>query len=158
VFVVPPAGTALSSLPSYVRPVSEADLLRAFWALAGHARCVVSYNGRGFDVPFLVGRSLIHGVAVRVDLQGNPYSLRPHLDLFQIVGGRAGRGPSSLDVVCWALGLSSPKEVMDGSMVSTFYAKGELAKIAEYNAGDVRATAAVYQRIRDGVLRWREDW
>ena len=52
--------------------MSEPDLLRAFWALAGHASVVVSYNGRGFDVPFLVGRSLIHEVPVRVDLQGRP--------------------------------------------------------------------------------------
>jgi predicted PolB exonuclease-like 3'-5' exonuclease len=136
----------------------EADLLRAFWALAGNASCVVSYNGRGFDVPFLVGRSLIHEVPVRVDLQGSPYAMRPHCDLFYALGGRGGRGPSSLDVVCWALGLSSPKEDMDGSMVATFYAKGEVARIAQYNAGDVRATTAVYQRVRDGLLRFRADW
>ena len=69
-----------------------------------------------------------------------------------------GRGPASLDVVCWALGMPSPKEVMDGSMVSTYFAKGDVATIAEYNAGDVRATTAVYQRVRDGLLRFRDDW
>jgi hypothetical protein len=158
VFVVPPPDVDIEDLPAHVRAVSEADLLRAFWALAGQARCVVSYNGRGFDVPFLVGRSLIHQVPVKVDLQGSPYAVRPHLDLFQALGGRGGRGPSSLDVVCWALGLASPKEDMDGSMVATFYAKGEVARIAEYNAGDVRATTAVYQRVRDGLLRFRDDW
>lgn len=158
VFVVPPPDAELGELPEWMRAVSEADLLRAFWALAGQARCVVSYNGRGFDVPFLVGRSLIHEVPVTVDLQGSPYAVRPHLDLFQAVGGRGGRGPSSLDVVCWALGLASPKQDMDGSMVATFYAKGDVARIAEYNAGDVRATTAVYQRVRDGLLRFRDDW
>lgn len=157
VFVVPPPDVELGELPGWMRAVSEADLLRAFWALAGHASVVVSYNGRGFDVPFLVGRSLIHDVPVRVDLQGNRFAMRPHCDLFQALGAR-GRGPSSLDVVCWALGLSSPKEDMDGSMVATFYAKGEVARIAGYNAGDVRATTAVYQRVRDGLLRFRDDW
>lgn len=157
VLVVPPDGAVLGEMPSWIRPVSEADLLRAFWALAGEAECVVSYNGRGFDVPFLIGRSLIRDVPVRVDLMTAPYSLRPHLDLFNILGGR-GRGPSSLDVICWSLGLTSPKEEMDGSMVAVEYEKGELAKIAEYNAGDVRATSRVYQRVRDQVLRWRDDW
>ena len=76
----------------------------------------------------------------------------------QAMGGRYGRGPASLDVVCWALGMPSPKEVMDGSMVHTFFAKGDMATIAEYNAGDVRATTAVYQRVRDGLLRYRDDW
>lgn len=168
VFVVPPAGTVPahaagssstksgSSLPAWIRPVSEVDLLRAFWALACHAECVVSYNGRGFDVPFLQGRSLVHDVPVRCDLMSGRYSLRPHLDLYHVLGGT--RGPASLDVVCWALGLRSPKELMDGSMVATAYAKGDLASIALYNAGDVRATTGVYQRARDGLLEFRDDW
>ena len=162
VFVVPPPHAAPAPpMPHWIRVVSEVELLRAFWALAGHASCVVSYNGRSFDVPFLVGRSLIHEVPVRVDLISSKYSLRPHLDLYQVLGagaGAGGRGPASLDVVCWALGLASPKEEMDGSMVATTYAKGDLASIALYNAGDVRATTAVYQRVRDGVLKWRDDW
>jgi hypothetical protein len=155
------ANATVKTNPHWIRVVTEVELLRAFWALAGHASCVVSYNGRSFDVPFLVGRSLIHEVPVRVDLISSKYSLRPHLDLYQVLGAGAGswgRGPASLDVVCWALGLASPKEEMDGSMVATTYAKGDLASIALYNAGDVRATTAVYQRVRDGVLKWRDDW
>lgn len=158
VFVVPPPGQDPRGLPSWIRPVSEKDLLSAFWALAGHASCVVSYNGRGFDVPFMVGRSLVQDVPVRVDLLSNRYSLRPHLDLFHALNPTGPRGPASLDVVCWALGLTSPKETMDGSMVATAYAKGDLSSIALYNAGDVRATTGVYQRVRDGLLRYRDDW
>jgi len=159
VFVVPPKGAPTTTLPSWIRPVTEAELLRAFWTLAGHASCVVSYNGRMFDVPFMIGRSLIHEVPVRVDLSSAPYSLRPHLDLYGLVApGGFGRGPASLDVVCWALGFASPKESMDGSMVAATYAKGDVGQIALYNAGDVRATTAVYQRVRDGVLRFRDDW
>lgn len=157
VFVVPPEGAVLGEMPPWIRPVTETELLTAFWALAGDARCVVSYNGRGFDVPFLVGRSLVRGVPVKTDLMSGRFTLRPHLDLFDVLGGR-GRGPSSLDVVCWALGVSSPKEDMDGSMVAVSYEKGELQKIAEYNAGDVRATTTVFQRVRDDVLRFRDDW
>ncbi len=158
VFVVPPDDMELPELPEWVRPVTEQEMLLAFWALAGHASVVVTYNGHGFDVPFLVGRSLIHDLPVRVDLQSNRFALRPHLDLYLAMGGRNGRGPASLDVICWALGMPSPKEVMDGSMVSTSYAKGDVATIAEYNAGDVRATTGVYQRVRDGLLRYRDDW
>lgn len=156
VFVVLPEGVDASTLPAWIRPVSEQDLLRAFWVLAGNAEVVVSYNGRGFDVPFLQGRSLIHGVDARVDLLSNRFSLRPHLDLYYALGQM--RGPSSLDVVCWALGLTSPKEDMDGSMVASTYEKGDIASIALYNAGDVRATTGVYQRTRDRILRFREDW
>ena len=96
VFVVPPPGQDTKGLPSWIRPVSERDLLRAFWIMAGHASCVVSYNGRGFDIPFLVGRSLVLDVPVRVDLLSNRYSLRPHLDLFQALNPSVPRAPASL--------------------------------------------------------------
>ena len=157
VLAVPPDGFDTSDSPPWIRFMSEAELLRAFWALASKADCVVSYNGRGFDVPFVVARSLIHGIPARVDLVSGKWSLRPHLDLFELVTQR-GRGPSKLDVVCWALGIESPKGVMDGSMVAPAYAAGEIVKIAEYNAHDVRATSAVYRKCRDLILRYRSDW
>ena len=157
VLAVPPDGTTIEPCPKWLRPMSEADLLRAFWALASRAETVVSFNGRGFDIPFLVTRSLIHGIPARVDLMSQRFALRPHLDLFELVSQR-GRGPSKLDVVCWALGIESPKEVMDGSMVAPAYERGEIVKIAEYNAHDVRATSAVYRRCRDLILRYRADW
>ena len=152
----PPAAEPPDWTADWQAEDAEADLLRAFWVLAGNAEVVVSYNGRGFDVPFVQGRSLIHGIDARVDLLSNRYSLRPHLDLYYALGQM--RGPSSLDVVCWALGLTSPKEDMDGSMVATTYEKGDIASIALYNAGDVRATTGVYQHVRDRLLRFRDDW
>lgn len=157
VLAVPPDGTTIPECPRWLRPMSEADLLRSFWALASRAETVVSFNGRGFDVPFLVTRSLIHGIPARVDLMSQRFALKPHLDLFELVTQR-GRGPSKLDVVCWALGIESPKEVMDGSMVAPAYERGEIVKIAQYNAHDVRATTELYRRCRDLILRYRADW
>jgi predicted PolB exonuclease-like 3'-5' exonuclease len=157
VLAVPPEGLVLPEHPHWFRPVGEAELLKSFWALASKAETVVTFNGRGFDVPFLVTRSLIHGIPARVDLVSQRFSLQPHLDLWELLSQR-DRGPSKLDVVCWALGIESPKEVMDGSMVAPAYERGEILKIAEYNAHDVRATSAIYRRVRDLVLRYRSDW
>ena len=140
-----------------IRFVEEADLLRAFWALAGRAKVVVTYNGRNFDIPFLMGRSLVREIPARVDLLSNRYSLQPHLDLLDLLG-QHGRSPATLDVVCWSLGIQSPKGHMDGSMVAPAYAKGEIEEIAIYNANDVRATTRVYQRVAKAILRFRQDW
>ena len=159
VLVVPPDDHPLTDAPDWVRPVTEAQLLQAWWTLAAAAETIISYNGRGFDVPFLVTRSLIHRIPARVDLLSNRFALRPHLDLYRaLTAGERSLGPSSLDVVCWALGIESPKGQMDGSMVAPTYAKGDIVKIAEYNAQDVRATAMVYREMRDYLLRYREDW
>ncbi|MCR9246495.1 MAG: ribonuclease H-like domain-containing protein [bacterium] len=159
VLAVPPEGFELApeDTPPWLRLLSEKDMLAAFWALCSRAETVVSFNGRGFDVPFVVTRSLIHGIPARVDLVSARFALRPHLDLFEVLTQR-GRGPSKLDVVCWALGIESPKEHMDGSMVAPAYEAGEIVKIADYNRHDVRATAAVYRKVRDHILRFRSDW
>ena len=109
------------------------------------------------NVPFVVARSMVHGIAARVDLLSQKFALQPHLDLWDVLG-RGGAGPSKLEVICWALGIESPKDAMDGSMVAPAYARGEIEKIAEYNANDVRATCEVYRRTRDLVLRHRADW
>lgn len=156
--VVPPEGMEDEEFPEWMRPMSEPDLLRAFWTLAGVAETVVTYNGRGFDIPFLVNRSLVHGIEARVDLLSNRWSLRPHLDLLQLVRQGSSTGPSNLDVVCWALGIESPKGQMDGSMVAPAYASGKIEEIARYNLADVTATTAVYHKLRDGLLRFRKDW
>ena len=159
VFVVPPEGREIEDAPPWMRPLSEPELLQAWWSLAGHAETVISYNGRGFDVPFLVSRSLVNGIPARVDLLSHRYSLRPHLDLYRAINhGERPLGPTSLDVVCWALDIESPKEQMDGSMVAPAYERGEIEKIAKYNAQDVLATIAVYRKLRDRVLRFRDDW
>jgi len=155
---VAPEGCALQDPPSWLRLMSERDLLRSFWALAGKAEVIVTFNGRRFDVPFLVTRSLVHGLPARRDLMSKRWSLKPHLDLWELLTPQGSGGPSKLDVVCWALEIESPKEVMDGSMVAPAYEQGDILKIAEYNRHDVRATAAVYRKVRDSVLRFRRDW
>jgi len=68
---------------------------------------------RNFDVPFLVTRSLLLGVPARVDLLGKPYELRPHLDLYRLLQPGRALGPAGLDVLCWALGVESPKGTLD---------------------------------------------
>ena len=47
---------------------------------------------------------------------------------------------------------------MSGAEVAPAYARGEIERIAEYNRQDVRATAELYRKVRDGVLRFRSDW
>ncbi|MCC6782437.1 MAG: ribonuclease H-like domain-containing protein [Planctomycetes bacterium] len=157
VLAVPRGEAEAATLPEWAHAVDEATLLESFWSLAAAAETVVTYNGFGFDVPFLVGRSLVHGIPARVDLLSQRFKLRPHLDLLEILGQR-GRGPSNLDVVCWALGIASPKGEMDGSMVAPAYESGRIAEIAVYNREDVRATRAVYRRVQELLLRFRHDW
>ncbi|EDM74338.1 3'-5' exonuclease [Plesiocystis pacifica SIR-1] len=157
--VVAPPGREDDAYPEWIRPMTEAQLLRSFWHLADSAEVVVSFNGRGFDVPFVQTRSLIHGVPARVDLMSSPFALRPHLDLYRLLAPNRGNPASaSLDVICWSLGIESPKGEMDGSLVAPTYARGDIEMIATYNVGDVRATRSVYRHLREHLLPFRKDW
>ena len=66
----------------FVPCMDEVELLTAFWDVAKHYETVVTFNGRGFDVPFIYLRSAILNVPIsRKDWLGYRYSIEPHCDL-----------------------------------------------------------------------------
>ncbi|MDO8624512.1 MAG: 3'-5' exonuclease, partial [Candidatus Diapherotrites archaeon] len=80
----------------FVPCMDEVELLTAFWDVAQHYESIVTFNGRGFDVPFIYLRSAILNVAIsRKDWLGYRYQTDPHCDLaeqltFYNVSGREG--------------------------------------------------------------------
>lgn len=57
-------------------PEEEPQILSAFWKLLSHYDTVITYNGLGFDVPYLKNRFACHNLSERFD------SFR-HLDIFR---------------------------------------------------------------------------
>ncbi len=140
--------------PDWLRPLSEPDMLAAFWALSSSAELVITFNGRNFDLPFLRTRSAVLGVPVAHDLMSQPpFQHAPHLDLYVIIsGGGWGARPMNLDAACFAFGIESPKGAMDGSMVGQAFKEKNYLEIAKYNLSDVDATRALYQKLKPTVL------
>jgi predicted PolB exonuclease-like 3'-5' exonuclease len=105
---------------------------------------LVTFNGRGFDVPVLGLRALRHGIPQHFNTQAHRkrYTEESHLDLFDALTeyGALGRGDFSLDILSQVIGLGG-KNGIDGSMVAGLYAKGEVAKIQGYCACDVGRTS-----------------
>src|SRR5258708_11220940 len=66
----------------FVACMDEAELLTAFWDVAKHYDSVVTFNGRGFDVPFVYLRSALLNVPIsRKDWLGYRLATEPHCDL-----------------------------------------------------------------------------
>ena len=128
-------------------------MLAAFWEVAPHYERTVTFNGRGFDVPFLYLRSAILGVPIsRKDWLGYRFATEPHCDLaeqftFYGVSGRDGAARRfNLDFYCKVFGIVSPKsQGVTGRDVGNLLAAGENRAIAEYCLRDVQATVALYR-------------
>lgn len=141
----------------FVAHPEEADLLVAFWEVARRYGQIVTFNGRGFDVPFLYLRSALLNVPIgRKDWLGYRFATEPHCDLaeqltFYGVSGRDGAARRfNLDFYCKAFGIESPKSHgVTGSDVTQLVAEGRHRDIAEYCLRDVRATAELYRLWRE---------
>ena len=133
---------------------TERELLEEFWQGAEHYDTFVTFNGRAFDVPFLMHRSAAHGLRPTKNLlEGRyPYQQRScrHLDLQDELTffGAMSKRPS-LHLFCRAYGVESPKEEGSGDDVAELFASKKFRDLATYNAGDVIATAELYKKWRD---------
>lgn len=141
----------------FVPCADEAELLTAFWDVAKHYEEIVTFNGRGFDVPFLYLRSAALNVPIsKKNWLGYRYATEPHCDLaeqftFYNVSGRDGAARKfNLDFYCKAFGIESPKsQGVTGMDVMTLVAAGKFREIAEYCLRDVRATVELYRVWKD---------
>ena len=137
----------------FVPCADEVELLTAFWDVARHYETVVTFNGRGFDVPFIYLRSALLNVPIsKKNWLGYRFQTEPHCDLaeqftFYGVSGREGAARRfNLDFYCKAFGIDSPKSHgVTGLDVNTLLAAGKYREIAEYCLRDVRATVELYQ-------------
>ncbi|MGK2849212.1 MAG: ribonuclease H-like domain-containing protein [Minisyncoccota bacterium] len=135
--------------------LSEVEMLRRFWEIAERYDTFVTFNGRQFDVPFLMIRSAVHGIRPTKNLLANRYlsyhaPQAQHVDLLdQLTFYGALRRKGSLHLWCRAFGIESPKiHGVDGDDVGMLFANGKSADIARYNARDVRATYELYIRYQ----------
>ena len=134
---------------------TEAEMLEDFWEGAKSYETFVTFNGRGFDVPFLLHRSVVHGIRPSVDLMRGRYLYQQkevkHIDLQDQLTfyGAMMRRPN-LHLFCRAYGIESPKAAgVAGDDVAELFREKKFRDIARYNARDVVATTALYEKWRD---------
>ena len=100
----------------YVPCIDEAELVAEFWDIAKHYDSIVTFNGRGFDVPFMYLRSALLNIPIsKKNWLGYRFATEPHCDLaeqlsFYGVSGRDGAARKfNMDFYCRAFGIDSPK-------------------------------------------------
>ena len=133
----------------------EKQLLQGFFSYFERLKPrLVSYNGRGFDLPVLKYRAMVHGIQAPWLYEGGDkwnsyqsrYSADWHCDLLEVLSDFGASSRGKLNEVCSVLGFPG-KFGVDGSDVAAMYDEGRIAEIRDYCETDVLNTYLVYLRL-----------
>lgn len=125
------------------------DLLARFGGIHKELR-FCGHNIKEFDLPFLCRRMIINGIPLPAPLQlhnKKPWEIL-HIDTLELWKFGDYKNFTSLALLAAVLGIPSPKDDIDGSMVGrVFWQEQDYARIATYCARDVLTTAKVFLRL-----------
>lgn len=135
------------------KQMDEREIIEQFWKLADSSDEFIGFNSRGFDIPFIMIRSAIHGIRARKDLMAGRYAYQQkfganHVDLIdQLTFYGAAKFKGGLHLWSRAFGIVSPKaQGVKGEDVAELYKNHQYLDIAHYNAEDLRATKELYKK------------
>ena len=145
---------------------SEKEIVQRFFdGIERYSPTLVSWNGRGFDLPVLHYRSLLHGISAPRywETGGDDQSFRwnnyisrfheRHTDLMDVLSGYEGRAVAPLDEIASMCGFPG-KMGMSGDKVWEYYLDGNVDAIRNYCETDVLNTYLVFLRYE--LIRGRK--
>jgi len=135
------------------------EITKIFWRgwEAYRGPTLVTFNGRGFDVPLMELAAFRYGVSVpqwfddtvrTYEQRRNRYNTKSHLDLHDLMTNfGASRFNGGLNLAANLLGKPGKMDVQ-GDMVQDMYDEGRLGEINDYCRCDVLDTYFVFLRTR----------
>jgi len=128
------------------KSASEREMLEDFWKIINARQKVITFNGRGFDIPFILLRSAMLGITPSRNLMTNRYDTKTHIDLLEQLSFYGAFRKFNLDFYCRAFNIESPKSKgVSGMYVKTLYRAGRIKDIAAYCGDDIIATYLLYK-------------
>jgi len=140
----------------------EKKLLQEFGELFNSPRLrdviLCAHNGKEFDFPWIARRFLINGMQPPTPFQmfgKKPWEI-PHLDTMELWKFGDYKSFISLELLAHVFGIPTPKDDIDGSMVSSiYYIEKDLQRIVDYCEKDVLTLANIFRRMRQEDLLQR---
>ena len=130
----------------HYKGLSEAEMIESFWRIVDVTDQVITFNGRNFDIPFMMMRSAINKIKPTKNLFKNRFDTSTHIDLLEQFTFYGTTRKFNLDFYCHAFGIKSPKShEVSGIEVKNLYEAGRLKDIAIYCGEDINATYQLYK-------------
>ncbi|HEX6192890.1 MAG TPA: 3'-5' exonuclease [Chitinophagaceae bacterium] len=118
-------------------------------------RLLCAHNGKEFDFPYLCRRLMINALPIPHILNNSgkkPWEV-PHLDTMELWKFGDYKSYTTLNLLAHALGIPTPKDDIDGSMVWEVYWKQKnLPRIVSYCQKDVITVAQILLRMNGDSL------
>ena len=142
---------------------SEAELIAQFWQLFDDSQVLVTFNGRGFDLPVLESRALKYGLSLPRyfgtgpsggNYRGNRYGDAFHIDLCDFLSNFGASRKESLNVLAKLTGLPG-KYTIAGEDIEYLHREGRQKEINQYCITDVIQTYLLLLRVE--LLRGKMD-
>ena len=133
----------------------EKQLLQGFFGYFERLKPrLVSFNGRGFDLPVLKYRAMVHGVSAPwlygAGDKWNSYTQRYatdwHCDLLEVLSDHGASARVGLNEVCAVMGFPG-KFGISGADVARLVDEGLIGDVRDYCETDVLNTYLVYLRL-----------
>lgn len=130
---------------------SEEQLLYDFWESARSYDVFVTFNGRRFDIPFLLHRSVSLSIKPTITFSNKRYlhqqSIPYHVDLYDelTLYGAFNKRPT-LRMFCRAYGIKTSQLHIKSKDIQELFHQKKFRDIAKHNGGNVVATTALYQK------------
>lgn len=123
-------------------------------------RQLCAHNGKEFDFPFLARRMVINNVPLPavLDTPGKkPWEVN-HLDTLELWKFGDYKSYTSLLLLATVLGIPTPKDDIDGSMVwDVYWNEKNLKRIVTYCQKDVLTIAQIFLRFKGEALLSEDD-
>lgn len=135
-----------------------AEMLKKFFSRNDKQLC--AHNGKEFDFPFLARRMVINGIPLPavLDTPGKkPWEVN-HLDTLELWKFGDYKSYTSLLLLATVLGIPTPKDDIDGSMVwDVYWNENNLQRIVTYCQKDVLTIAQIFLRFKGEALLSEND-
>lgn len=112
---------------------------------------ICGHNAKAFDFPFIASRCMRHRISTPPQFRTiykKPWEL-VLFDTVELYSQSRYKYNISLDLLCYHLGIESPKKDISGADVADLYYSGKIDIIKDYCEDDVLATAKVWRVLRD---------
>ena len=130
---------------------NEIEIIERFWDVINKYKQIITFNGRCFDAPYIMMRSMILGIVGTRNLIPERNKTDDHLDLLDALTHFGITRRYSLDFYMRRMGFESPKKSLSGKDVAAAYEDGRIEDIAQYCLEDIRATAILFRRFEKTI-------